>query len=282
MINLKPVFNKILVIVLSIFSFYYTNKIVELLKEQDPLMKEIKSTEEKYTLAAVDAQIENNTIRSGKKGKTIDYEKTYHQMKNYGTYNESLTILKETIPVISIENNYDKYVIGGNPTNKNIALVFLLKEDTKPGNIIKILNQEKVTGTFFIDGTYLEKNVTLIKNTKKHEFELLSYQGKYNESYFKTSLSYLESLTQKNPKYCYVEEENAEFLKLCERLKLHTIKPTLIIKNSLYQKVKENLANSSIISIEINSFNEKELSTTIEYIKAKGYGLISLDYLISE
>ena len=277
---MKRIFNRVLIILLSIFSFYYTNQVVSFLQENDPIMKEIKSTEKKYIIEPENAITTDNTIISGKKGKVIDYDKSYQKMKKYGTYNESLTVLKDTIPVISINNNYDKYLIGGNKYHKKVSLVFIVKEKD-PQTIISILNQNKIKATFFIDGTFIENNINLLKN-EEQDFELLSYQNDYNESFFKTSLSYLESITNNKAKFCYTEIDNNKLLSLCEKLKLHTIKPTLIIKKDSYKEVKENIDNGIIISLDINSLIEKELKETITYIKQKGYQIVPLESLIEE
>ena len=277
---MKRTFNRVLIILLSIFSFYYTNQVVSFLQENDPIMKEIKSTEKKYIIEPENAITTDNTIISGKKGKVIDYDKSYQKMKKYGTYNESLTVLKDTIPVISINNNYDKYLIGGNKYHKKVSLVFIVKEKD-PQTIISILNQNKIKATFFIDGTFIENNINLLKN-EEQDFELLSYQNDYNESFFKTSLSYLESITNNKAKFCYTEIDNNKLLSLCEKLKLHTIKPSLIIKKDSYKEVKENIDNGIIISLDINSLIEKELKETITYIKQKGYQIVPLESLIEE
>ena len=245
-------------------------------------MKEIRSTESKYAIQAVDARIENNTIRPGKKGKTIDYEKTYYYMKNYGAYNESLTVLKDTIPVISIMDHYDKYVVGGNPTHKWVSFVFILRKDSPLDKIISILTKKNIEATFFMDGIYLEKYASLIQKMGFYEFEVLSYHDEYKETVFKTSISYLESLTNRSVKYCYVEEENKKVLDLCTKLKLYTIKPTLLLKDNIYQNVKKEISNSSILSFDVNFQVERELSFVIDYIQEKGYEIVSLDHLLSE
>lgn len=245
-------------------------------------MKEIKSTAAKYTIDPIDAQIVGRNIISGKNGKTIDYEESYTKMKRYGTYNESLTTLKELSPVISIKDNYDKYIVSGNKNNRNIALVFPVKENKDITPILTILDKKNVSATFFIDGAYLEKNILTIKNIKNHEIEILSYNNEFEETYIKTSLSYLNSLTNKPPKYCYTKNNNLEVLNICKNLKLHTIKPTLTLEKNIYSEIKNNLSNSIIISIEPNIYTEKELSPTIDYLKKKGYNIITLDSVIKE
>lgn len=267
---------------LAIFTFYSIYQIENNLNIKNPIINEINKTKTKYKKDYINATIIGNNILSGKNGKDINLKKTYKKMKQYGKYNETLTTIKEITPEISIENNYDKYLVGGNQTDRKISFIFPVKDNKEFINILKILDSKKVPGTFFIDGTFLEKNISFIKKHKEHEFELLSYQNDYEESFFKTSLSYLSSISNNKPKYCYTEVEKDSLLNLCKKMKLHTVKPTIIIKRNLYQEIKKDLKNGTIISIENNFYTEKDLSITIDYIKEKGYKLVSLNELLSE
>ena len=245
------------ILLLSIFSFYYTEKSIEIVRNQDPIMKKIKNTDDKYNISAVNAKIEGNTIIPGKTGKTIDYESSYTKMKQYGNYNEILIELKDVKPTISVEDHYDKFIISGYYEKKSVA-------------------------TFFIDGVYLETNYNEIQNLKQHQLELLSYNNDYDELHFSSSKSYLETLTNKKLKYCYSEYDKKEVITLCEKLKLHTIIPTIQVKSSPFKEIKEQLKNSAIISIPISEITKQELDTTIKYIKSRGYKLETLDELLNE
>ncbi|MBO5120711.1 MAG: hypothetical protein J6C28_03370 [Bacilli bacterium] len=278
---IKKLIRVTLILLLSVFSFYYTNKSVELVREKDPIMKTIKSTNEKYNVQAVNAEIKDNTIIPGLTGKEINYLETYNKMKQYGTYNEILTTLKDIEPTISVDDYYDKYIISGNPIKRSISLVFKV-ETSSPKEILSILKNNNVPATFFIDGIYLENNTEEIVSMNNHELELLSYDKDYDEIFFSASKDYLESLTNKNLKYCYSEYEKEEVINLCQKLKLHTIIPTITINKSLFKETKEKLTNSAIISIPISENTKKELDTTIKYIKSRGYSLKTLEDLLSE
>ena len=65
--TLKKIMNRLLILGLFIFSFYYTDKVVELLKEKDPLMTEIKALNEKYAIKSVNAEVKEEFIRPGQK-----------------------------------------------------------------------------------------------------------------------------------------------------------------------------------------------------------------------
>ena len=267
-------------IILTIFSFYYINHRMVMIRNNDPIMKQIKMNKS-YEKKSINATIIGKNIITGENGRVIDYNKSYNNMKKYGAYNETLIEMKEVSPTISITNNYNKYIIKGNPNKRKISLILIIKD--RKENYLSILNNKNISVTIFIDGTFLENNISFIKKEKTHhEFELLSYDNKYNEKYFKTSLYYLETITNKKRKYCYSEIDNEEILSLCNKLKLHTIKPSLVIKNNLYKNIKQNLSNGEIFTIEDNSYNEKELSTTIDYIIQKGYKIVTLENLLKE
>jgi len=277
----KKIIYRFLIILLLIFSFYYTNNIIEFLKEKDPIMKDIKNTENKYKIDSVNALIIDNNIIPGKVGRNIDYNKSYSKMKQYGNYNEALTILKDIKPVISIDDNYDKYIIRGNKENRKVSLVFKVYKDTMLDTILGILDNENVKANFFIDGTYLENNVLKLKCMKNHELEILSYNNSYDESLFKTSISYLENITGKGVKYCF-KDKNNKVINICKKMKLHTINSSINIDKDLYKTVKTKLDNSIIINIDVNNYNEKELSSTINYIREKGYKIVLLEELLKE
>lgn len=279
---IKKLTQVLIAILLISFSFYYTNKTIELIRKTDPIMKEIKESEEKFSITPENALIEENKIIPGKNGKVIDYDKSYQKMKQYGTYNESLTVLKEVSPTVSLDDTYDKFVISGNNDKKEVALVFPTYQDTSPKLILQILNQNNVPGTFFLDGKWLENDLQLIKSMTNHELEILNYNNRYEEIYFRSSIEYLQNIVEEKPKYCYADYDNKEVITLCSKIKLHTITPTIKITASPYQEVEEKIQNGAIISLPITNTTEQELDLIIKYIKAKGYEIVTLDKLLSE
>ena len=269
-------------ILLLLISFYTINKTNIEMKQKNPIMEQIKNSKNKYNIKPVNAIIKDNTIIPGVQGIEIDYEKSYKEMKEYGNYNETLTVMKEVSPEISVNNNYDKYIISGNKSKKEVALIFKINKDTNPNNIIDIIKDKNIKATFFIDGTYLEENINVIRRITNQELEILSYNNEFESSFIKTSISYLETISKNTPKYCYTEEENKTILRTCKKIGKHTIIPNLVIKNNLYKNIKSNLSNGMMITIEINNYTEEELSIAIDYIKSKGYVIVPLNKLLRE
>lgn len=267
----------LLITLFFIFSIYYTEKSMDILKLNDPIMKEIKNNLNKYKIEPVNAIIKNNTIIPGKKGKEIDIKETYSNMRKYGSYNETLIKTKETLPVISITNNLDKYIKIDKNYNKQISLIFIINKETNLNKIINILNKYKVNKTFYIEENLLEKYTDIIKNNK---LEIGIFNP--NKKLFKTTKSYIETLINKEINYCYTEKEDNELLNICKNNNMYTFIPSIIIKNDLYKNIKLNIDKSKIISIYPNKYIEKELITTIEYLNKKGYEFLELNKLLNE
>ena len=263
-----------------LISMYYTNASINVLKNVDPIMQKIKKTSKKYTINPVDAIINNNEITSGSYGKEIDYKESYSKMKRYGKYNESLTVLKDTKPTISIEKTYDKYLVKGNQNNRSVSLVFKITKDDNIDKLLKLLEEKDVQVTFFIDGIILEKNINLITKLSNHEVEILSYKNRHDEELLKTTIDYLETITNRKANYCYTEIDDDNLLNICRKNKLHTIKPTIIVEKDMLKNIKKKVEKAIVITI--NNYNDKELITSINYLKSKGYNLVTLKDLFNE
>ena len=63
---------------------------------------------------------------------------------------------------------------------------------------------------------------------------------------------------------------------------MHTIIPTLRLDSNIYSSAKGNLRSGSIISIKLTETNVSELKVLINYIKQRGFTLVTLDTLLNE
>ena len=133
-------------------------------------------------------------------------------MKNYGKYNESLLVFEEVTPSISVEDYYDKYISSGNGFTTNIAVIFTINKDTYTDNVLNILKENNVVGTFFVDGVFLENNLDFINSAinNLNEVEILSYDNNYEKILFESSVDRLQSISGISPKYCYASYDQEE------------------------------------------------------------------------
>ena len=74
---MKKTFQIIGIAFLTCFSFYYTDKMVELSKNKDPLMIEIVSKQDDFNTYAMESVIYDDYILSGTKGKVVNVKESY-------------------------------------------------------------------------------------------------------------------------------------------------------------------------------------------------------------
>ena len=274
----------IFAILLVLFSFYYTEKAIVLLESNDPIMKEIKDKGKSREEEAINAKVEGNYLIPGYNGLVIDLDDSFTKMKGYGSYNEALLVFEEVKPSISIDDYYDKYISSGNGISTNIALVFTIDNNSYIDNLLNILKEMNIVGTFFIDGKFTDNNTSFVVDAvvNGNEVEVLNYDNSYDELLFKASIDKIKTLTSTSPKYCYATYDNEEVLNLCSKLSMHTIIPTLKLDNNIYSNLKGNLRSGSIISIKLTEENVSKLKVVINYIKQRGFNLVILDTLLNE
>ena len=281
---MKKFLEAFLVIALVLFSFYYTEKAIVVLESNDPIMKKIKDKGSNLEEDALNAKIDGDYLIPGYNGLVIDLEESFTKMKGYGSYNDALLVFEEVKPTISIDDYYDKYISSGNGMSTSIALVFTVDDNSYVGNVLNVLKDMDTVGTFFIDGKFTDNNSSFVTLavSNSNEVEVLSYDKSYDELLFKASIDKIKTLTSTTPKYCYATYDNEEVLNLCSKLSMHTIIPTIRLDDNIYSNLKGNLRSGSIISIKLTESNIKELKVLINYIKQRGFTLVTLDTLLNE
>jgi len=260
------------------FSFFYTEKTIEIIKEKDPIMISIKNLKKEENVKVVSAKIYENTIIPGLSSKVIDVDKSYYRMKKYGKFNEELLVYKKIEPLNTIKNNYNKYVIRGNKEKNAVSIIFKVSNNDNLTNVLEILKEKNVKIDFFVDGKWIENNRETFFEiiNQKHNINNLGYNGTYFEDKFIKTNNTIKSKTKKDAIYCYTEKKDKEILNLCAKNKMNTIIPSIILTKYPLINLKKNLKSGDIISIEVNEFTEKELSLIINYINQKGFEIITL------
>ena len=277
---MKKVIQVIIISLFTIFSFYYTDKIVEFSKKQDPIMISILNVKEEKEIEPVNGVLSNDTMSVGQSGLKVDVDTSYEQMKKLKEFNENLLEYISIKPNIAKKDNYEKLIIGSNTKEKKISLVFQLDSLDKLDQISYILTLNNISATFFIDGKILEDNIIKVKNIFDDNLKLGLYG--YNNSYNGSSLRYSQGLINNNASYSnYCLYKNKEFLDTCASFKINTIRPEVVEKN-VYNHFKENKIQGLIYQIVLSNSNLRELNSSIIYLKQKGYAIVSLDDLLKE
>lgn len=275
---MKKFLNVLGVTILTLFSFYYTKKVAEFSKSKDIIMQDIMLYKTLYEKKSCDAKIDNDTITPGINGIMVDVNKSYSKMKELGTYNENLYIFIKEIPKVTINNNYNYFIQNGNRSNRNMALLFIMEDDSYLFDILKILKSNDAKATFFINENI---SINKLKKITEDDHILGNMNISNNKINIKNTNAYIDRVSINKNRYCYTNAFNYDILNTCKGLNMYTIKSTNI-NNESYTFIKENLKNGSIFDMKNTKQNVESLNVFLKYIKQKGLNIVTLDDLLNE
>lgn len=264
-------------ITLICFSFFYTERVMTVVSEHDPLKKEINECAVNYKIVPNEAIITEDTIIPGNNGREVNVEKSYKKMKSTNIFNDNLLVYNIIPPKYTLANCLDKYVIRGSVNKKEVSLVFIIKNNNHLSKVINVLDSKKIIGNFFVDYNYLNNNISEMREYINHN--LYSYQDEYTYDKLLISNNIIKRISNNNPSFCLTKEKNINNLNLCSYVNMNIIIPS--IEGSL-KEIKNNLDNGSIILFDININTSNELSYMIDFIVGKGYEIVGIDKLLEE
>jgi len=269
-------------VTLILFSFFYSDKVMEVIREEDSIMIELKEMEDLYRVEAIDASVVSNTIIPGVNGRSINLDKSYKEMKSIGVVNNNMLVYDTIKPTISITNNRDKFIIKGNSNKQIVSLVFLLDSDKYLSELEEIVSDKGIVVNYFVDYDYLVNNTTKIKGMSDREFYSYGSDGEYTPDNLLFSNNLITRISNNEANLCLDSTMSNDVIKLCSENNLYTITPSIVAFEDAYKTIKENVSSGSIILIDINKENINNLSTIIDYILGKGLKIEGLSSLITE
>lgn len=264
------------ILLLFALSLIYLNKTTNILKDKDPIMQNIVHNANNYKIESVNAKINEDTIIPGTNGCVIDINKSYEKMKKINEYTDKMLKYKDLIPEITINNIYNKYIISGNETKRNVSIIININEEVEKLNTLVSTNKIKLN--VFLDSEMLKNDVVSIN---KEYIKI--YNGGFNNNYDDITIEWMNDVIMENynqSKYCINRNKNDDNLLVCARNKMHTITPTINVTKSNIHTAKTQINNGSIIY-----FDEKNIDNIItisDYIKSKGFKIVFLEELLSE
>ncbi len=244
--------------VFVVLSFYFTEKIIIYLENQNPIMQSILEVENQYKVLPVNAIIEDNTIVPGINGKKINNRKTLYKMEDFGSFNELFIIYDNIKPDISLKDNIDKIIIKGNPIKRSIAFIV---EDS---DLVKYFEEKDI-------------NYTLISNLNSNLIKNRDYILGEDD---KEKISDLNALLNKkkiNSKICLINYSNIEY---CKEKKYYIVAPTIDTGINITHLLS-NINSGSIILVR-KSTSTDNLNLIIKEINKQDLDIVYLSELINE
>lgn len=279
---MKKTFQIIGLISLTCFSFFVTEKTTTVVNDMDEIMIEIKENMDKYKSDSIDAIIDKNTIIPGIKGKKVNINKSYKNMKLEGYYNDKLYVYDYKKPKISLNDNIDKYIIKGNPEKRMISLIFKVTNNDDISEILNIINNYNIKVTFFIDYNWITNNNEMIESLIKQGHNIGILMDDYSDPNFEWMDLVIKNVNKQKIGFCYSIVDNEENLNQCILRKNYTIRVKEMSDKTPLLDIKNNLEAGNILSLNVNSQVRKELSTIIISIKSKGFNITNLEENVLE
>lgn len=270
---MKNFFKYIGIFSLMCFSFYYTKEVAEFFKKDDAVMKEIENYASIHDKECTEGYINDEGVVLGISGLVVDKDLSYSSMKGTG-FDSSLIKYKEIPCIVSLENNKDNYIIGGNPSKNGISLIINVINGKSINDIILISKNKSVELNFLIDYKYLENNKEIINNILNNNYDIL-YKGN-NEKDLKTFIKDLKSINKNKNTFC-VYTDNEDVLNYCMDNNLNTIKTNKIYNKNYLSNIKTNLSKGDIIILDESINLKNELGVIINYVKSRGLKIITVN-----
>lgn len=266
---------------LLLLSFIYTDKVFNEARGNDPLMKEVISYKKVHDVKPVEPKIKEDEMILGMSGLIINEEKSYKNMKEDDTFNKQKLVYDKKNPNTSITKTYDYYITNGISKNM-VSIIFKVNNSTNVSELLSLLAKTNVTVNFFIDGSYLEKNVETAFSMVNLNSEIynLGYDNKYSKSMISVTNNLIESITLKDSLFCLNEVKNDNYKDICASKKMLTLSPKLV--NPSITDLKKDLSKGVMIVYDLDEFDTSKFNFIISVIESRGYKIKGLSKLINE
>lgn len=266
---------------LLLLSFIYTDKVFNEARSNDPLMKEVISYKRAHDVKPVEPKIKDDEMILGMSGLIINEEKSYKNMKEDDSFNKQKLVYDKTKPNTSITKTYDYYITNGISKNM-VSIIFKVNNSTNVSELLSILAKTDVTVNFFIDGSYLEKNVETAFSMVNLNSEIynLGYDNEYSKKMISVTNNLIESITLKDSLFCLNSTKNDDYKDICASKKMLTLSPKLV--NPSITDLKKNLSKGVMIVYDLDEFDTSKFNFIINVIESRGYKIKGLSKLINE
>lgn len=258
----------ILICLFAVFGFYYTDKVIEISKYNNTILTSINDYASKNDYKCMEGSINDEGIILGISGLSVNKNRSYSNMKGIGFKEELLEF--DTIEcILNKNNNLDRYILKGNDYLNNVSIVIDIDSGKYFNEMISISESKNVNINLLMNVNFLRNNIT-----DEYNHSNILYKGSSSKE-----LNDFISLLH-NELFC-VKTSDYDIINDCKEEKLNSIKMNTLIKKDLLINTKKLLDNGVILFIKENEFNLSELSSTINYIRSKGYNIVDINELLS-
>lgn len=256
---MKNLFKYIGISSILLFSFYYTEKMSNIVINNSDLVGMINDNSKYYNVKAVSAEIDGNYIIPGLNGSNVNVLKSYNNMKMLDTFNSYYLVYDKVLPEISLENNKSKIIKNGN-INKN-AVSLIIKDNLE---ILEYSKEKNINITRLIDINSYNKKAT--------------YEQINNDIDNFDNVEKLLNNNNINKNICYISNEVKD---VCLDKEKYLVEATVKLNNYNLSNIKDNIKSGYIIYVNDN-VSLTDYKILVRQIYYQDLNIISLSKLITE
>lgn len=263
-------------ILITVFGFYYTDKVTTLMNSKDPLMIEIKEYKDKLSTDCKEGYLTEDGLVMGTSGYVVDVEESYSRMQGL-EFNKDLVVFKEIKCKVNAENTKDTYIIKGNESKNMISIFIKVNDLSHIEEITNKFNSNDIKINIITSGVTLEKNIDLFKKIIMKGNKIV-YNG-MGESDLEKFTNVMSSFNSNEKTYCMVLNSN-EDLEYCKNKKINTLKAKYIFTKEVYHNTLINLDKGNFYVYTENALINDEINPLIKYIQAKNISIVDIEELL--
>lgn len=247
---------------IMLFSFYYTEKAAILVQNKNPIMQKIQEEAKNLNIASVSAEINGDYIVPGINGLSVNKEKSFQKMKNFGDFNTYFMVYEQVKPKVSLDENKQKVIQRGN--KKKQAVTFVITDANTP--IATYLKNNKIPASLLVtsdalqENSYFEQINAETEKPKFHEVEKKLYQ------------------TDQNKNICVLNNRNKDF---CMSNGNYLVEKTIELTQTNVVEIKNKIEWGAIIFINENA-KLSDFEVIYQQVKYKNIKVIPLSEMIDE
>ncbi len=265
------------------------------------LYNRIKQKAEETRIAPVNAKIDRVwKAIPGYNGLEIDVDKTYKVALNNGDLNHLHAVYREIPPSVNLEDLPPNPIYKGNSNKPMVSLMINVAwGDAYLPSILSTLKKENVHATFFLDGTWLSKNMDAAREilAQGHEISNHAYTHKnmstlsaaQAEAEINKTETLLQQLHVENHLFAPPSGDyDMDTVHIAAKQGLKTVLWTIDTvdwKNPspewIVAKISRNLEPGSMILMHPTSASSRALPQLIRTIKSKDLTIGTVSQLIS-
>lgn len=213
-----------------LFSFYYTEKVSNIVINNSSLISQINENIDEYNIKAVNAEIDGDYIIPGINGSIVNVLKSYNNMKMLNVFNSFYLVYDKVIPDVSLENNKNKIIKNGNKIRKSVSIIVKDNQEIIDYSISKNIS--------------ISRLITLDTYEKNAKYEQIN-----NDNINYEKVEKLLNRNNINKNICYI---NDSLIDICKSKDKYLVETEKVLNNYNLSQIKEIIESGDIFYINDN------------------------------